>query len=85
MSDVPRKGSRIRIFWGALVALALLYPLSMGPALNVATKIAEERDDHHIVRSVFRVYEPLLEAARATGLIPLLNWYVQWFAAYSFG
>jgi hypothetical protein len=83
MSDEPKKRSRAWIGWALVVAL-VLYPLSMGPALWVATKIAEERDDHQIVSSVFRFYEPLLEAARATGAIPLLNRYVQWFADYGF-
>jgi hypothetical protein len=83
MSDEPKKRPRAWIGW-TLFAAVLFYPLSMGPALWVATKIMEERDDHQIVRSVFRVYDPLLEVARAAGAVPLLNWYVNWFVDVGF-
>jgi hypothetical protein len=65
MSDEPRKGSRIRIFWAALVALLPLYPLSMGPVLWVALWATAEYDNHYILRDAVRIYRPLMTAADA--------------------
>jgi hypothetical protein len=72
MSDEPKKRSRRWIGWTVL-ALLVLYPLSMGPADALCGWILED------LRPLDPVYHPLFLIADACGLS---GWYVTVGTAY---
>jgi hypothetical protein len=67
MSDEPKKQTRSWIGW-VMVAVLMLYPLSMPPALRWTIS-------HGHVRPVYKFYKPLMSVARLPVLKEMMSWY----------
>jgi hypothetical protein len=77
MSDEPKKRSRAGIGW-ALVAIFVLYPLSMGPVLDFAGPIPGNRR-----MRVQALYSPIFYFAhRNYTVYRIVNGYCEWWDVY---
>jgi hypothetical protein len=78
MSDEPKKRSRAWIWW-ALLALLVLYPLSLGPAFAIADWIVITNPEPRFYYAIVYIYAPLWwvgdysESARDAR-----EWYIDW-------